>query len=105
MGPNSSLLLAEAALWFFVLQRVTERPRQVSGIVRHPNRSEALNSTVAELLPKDTQPPTDTDHQMLPSLSDPNNIRWSMKEALNKYQEGCRHSLSAADHHIPGINL
>jgi hypothetical protein len=53
--------------------------------VRHPSRSEALDPTVTELLPNDTQPPTDTDHQVLPSLSDPNNIRRTMNEALNKY--------------------
>jgi len=26
-----------------------------------------------------------TDHQVLPSLSDPNNVRRTMNEALNKY--------------------
>jgi len=45
---------------------------------------------VTELLPNDTQPPTDTDHQVLPSLSDPNNIRRTMNEALNKYFYGLR---------------
>ena len=62
--------------------------RQLSEVVGHPSRSEALDPTVTELLPNDTQPPTDTDHQVLLSLSDPNNIHGTMNEALNKYKKG-----------------
>jgi hypothetical protein len=60
-------------------------PPQLSFVVKHPSRSEALDPTVTELLPNGTQPPTDTDHHVLRSLSDPNNIRRTMNEALNKY--------------------
>src|SRR5262249_17963706 len=63
----------------------TRQSARLMPSVRHPSRSEALDPTVTELLPHDTQPPPDTDHQVLPSLSDPKNIRRTMNEALNKY--------------------
>jgi hypothetical protein len=64
-----------AALTAFQGSRLSRQPRLLSLVGQHPSRFEALDPTVTELLPNDTQPPTDTDHQVLPSLGDPNNIR------------------------------
>ena len=83
--PNSTLKLTVARQLGPRGALVPEAgPPQLSFVVRHPSRSEALDPTVTELLPNDTQPPTDTDHQVLPSLSDPNNIRRTMNEALKQ---------------------
>src|SRR5262249_22860971 len=91
--PNSTLKLTAARQLGPRGALVPEAgPPQLSFVVRHPSRSEALDPTVTELLPNDTQPPTDTDHQVLPSLSDPNNIRRTMNEALNKYGQPYYHN-------------
>jgi hypothetical protein len=83
--PNQTLQPAGPAAGKLNPEPLSCRPGRLSFSVRHPSRSEALDPTVTELLPNDTQAPTDTDHPVLPSLSDPNNIRRTTNEALNKY--------------------
>src|SRR5262245_7076700 len=110
-GSSGTRALIKYSLWLIAAQQAAaadagggadrttgcrrKRPARLSAGVRRPRRLAALAPTVTELLPKDTQPPTETDHHVLPSLSDPNNSRRTMNEALNKYLSvsGTRSSL------------